>query len=67
MEAAGIFYGHSVNFPAIWYRYFMELWYIFWSLDIFFPGLGILYHEKSGNHGLITFSCVEVTVHDTFR
>jgi hypothetical protein len=43
VEAVGIFYSHLVNFPAIWY--------ILWPIDIFFPRVGILHQEKSGNPG----------------
>jgi hypothetical protein len=41
MEGVGVFSGHLVNFLAIWY--------------IFHP-FGILYQEKSGNHGCAYFS-----------
>jgi hypothetical protein len=49
MEDVGIFYGHLVNFPAIWH--------IAWPFGIFSPFLvhftrfGMLYQEKSGNPG----------------
>jgi hypothetical protein len=45
-EDAGIFYGHLVNFPAIWY--IKALLYILWSFGIFYR-FGIFYHEKAGN------------------
>jgi hypothetical protein len=38
----GLSYGHLVFVVAIWYTYFMVIWYIF-------SGFGILYQEKSGN------------------
>jgi hypothetical protein len=44
----GIFYGHLVNFVAIWYS--------LWSFGIFFPVLVCLDREKSGNPGLVVSS-----------
>jgi hypothetical protein len=44
MEDSDIFYGHLVNFPAIWY--------ILWPFSgklVYFPRFGISYYEKSGN------------------
>jgi hypothetical protein len=50
MENVGIFYGHLVNFTAIWYM----LWQfgnvvVIWNV---FPHFGFLFQEKSGNPGL---------------
>jgi hypothetical protein len=52
MEDVGIFYGHSVNFSAIWYI----LRPILWPFCIISPVLvyiflvfGMLHKEKSGN------------------
>jgi hypothetical protein len=47
MEESGIFYGHLVIFPAIWY----SLWHFSISCGhlVYFPRIGILYPEKSGN------------------
>jgi hypothetical protein len=49
MEDVGVFCGHSVNSPAIWYIYCGNLVHL-WSFSVF-PRLGMLYHEKSGNPG----------------
>jgi hypothetical protein len=42
MDNAGVFYGHWLNFVAIWYRYFMVIWFIF-------SRFGMLHREKSGS------------------
>jgi hypothetical protein len=49
LEGAGIglFYGHFVDFTAIWYL-FWPFWFIFEAFVIFYH-FGILYQEKSGN------------------
>jgi hypothetical protein len=55
MEDSGIFYGHSVNLPAIWY--ILRHFGIFCGHLVYFPRFGILYHEKSGNPAhLVTLS-----------
>jgi hypothetical protein len=51
MEDAGKFYGYLSNFPAVWY--ILCPLGIFCGHLVYFPRLGILYHEKSGNPGLI--------------
>jgi hypothetical protein len=53
MVDAGIFNGHLINFPAIWYI----LWHfgIFCGHLIYYPRFGILYHEKYGNPGFNIF------------
>jgi hypothetical protein len=33
----GIFYGHLVDFTAIWYTYIVVVWKIIWLFGIFFP------------------------------
>jgi hypothetical protein len=39
MEDSGIFYGHLVNFPAIWY------YGIFFGHFVYFLRFGILFYE----------------------
>jgi hypothetical protein len=41
MENVCAFYGHSV--------YFIAIWVFLWSFGIYFPNLGMLHREKSGN------------------
>jgi hypothetical protein len=41
MEDVGTLYGHLV--------YFTSIWYILRSFGIFFPVIGMLYQDKSGN------------------
>jgi hypothetical protein len=45
MEDAGIFYGHLVNIPTMWY--ILCLFGIFCVHLVYFLCFGILYHEKS--------------------
>jgi hypothetical protein len=45
-----VYQDHLEHFPAIWYIYFMALWYMLWSFGIFSP-FWYIYREKSGNPG----------------
>jgi hypothetical protein len=47
LKAAGILYGHLVNFPSIWY--ILRHFGIFCGNLVYILRFGILYHEKSGN------------------
>jgi hypothetical protein len=49
----GLFYGHWRYFTAIWYKYFVVIWFIF-------PRFGALYQGKSGNPAYM-HSCVMFT------
>jgi hypothetical protein len=45
MEDVGVFYSHLVKvntYVAIWYTYFMVIWYIFYIIEM-------LYQQNSGN------------------
>jgi hypothetical protein len=50
-----------IYFMAIWSTYFTAIWYILWLFGIFygyivfFPILGLLYHEKTDNHVLQSY------------
>jgi hypothetical protein len=46
MEDVEIAYGRLVCCTAIWYTYFVAIWYILWSFDIFFSHIGMLCLEK---------------------
>jgi hypothetical protein len=48
IENIGIFFDHLVYFTAIGNIY----GYLLWSFGIYFPVLGILFEEKSGNTGV---------------
>jgi hypothetical protein len=43
-----LFYGHLI--------YFVAIWYILWQFSTFFPRVGKLYEEKSGNPDLGRFA-----------
>jgi hypothetical protein len=46
IKNVGKFYGHSIYFAAIY-----NLW-PFVGILVYFPSLGLLYQEKSGNPGV---------------
>jgi hypothetical protein len=54
MEDVDIFYGHLVSFTAI--GYILWTFGIFCGNLVYFSRFGMLYHEKSGNHGRATVS-----------
>jgi hypothetical protein len=43
IEDVDIFFGHLVNFLAIWYI-LMAIWFILWSFDIFYGHLVYVVH-----------------------
>jgi hypothetical protein len=49
MEDVGIFYGHLVHFTVFYY--ILLTFSIVCGNLVYFPRLGILYQEKSGNPG----------------
>jgi hypothetical protein len=57
--------GIKKYFTIIWYTYFMAVWYIMWSLGMFFR-FGTLHQEKSGSTQLvITCFGFRLTVDDS--
>jgi hypothetical protein len=57
---------------AIWYMYFMAMWYILWPIGIVFRHFGELYHENLATlvETAAPFSCpklVDATIYSTWR
>jgi hypothetical protein len=58
MIDVGIFYGHLVHSKAVWYLYFVVIWYTSLSFGTFFPPL---HQDKSGNPGFLHTFVVEAS------